>query len=200
MKPQNFVAIAAAAAVVVAAHPAAAHVVSGGPGSLMQGFAHPFSGLDHVLAMVAVGAWAAHLGGNARWRVPASFVAAMTLAGAAAMAGLALPYVETMIALTVVASGALIFLRARLPIALGMALVAGFAAFHGLAHGIEAPVGPGFAQGLAYGLGFVAATACLHGIGLAAGTMAAGGRGLAALPARLGGGLAVVAGVALMAA
>lgn len=179
---------------VLTAGPAEAHVVNTG-GGFAHGFQHPFLGVDHVLAMVAVGLWAAHLGGRARWLVPASFVAAMAAAGGWAMAGLALPYLETGIALTVVALGGLILARARLPLALGMALAGSFAIFHGLAHGIEAPA----SAGLGYGLGFVAATALLHAVGLGLGvaTTAKEG-GLPRWLARVGGGVAVTAGLALM--
>jgi len=195
VKPRTIFSIFAAFALVALAAPAEAHVIAAGPGGLAQGFAHPFGGLDHVLAMVAVGLWAAHLGGRARWLVPASFVATMGLAGAAAMAGLALPYVETGIALTVVALGALLLARARMATALGMAVVGSFAVFHGLAHGIEAPLG----AGLAYGAGFVVATALLHGLGLGVGFLSVRGEhGLSRLVTRLGGGMAVAAGVALM--
>jgi len=178
-----------------AAAPAEAHVIGTGPGGFAQGFAHPFGGLDHVLAMVAVGLWAAHLGGRARWLLPASFVAAMAVAGAAAMAGVTLPLIETAVALSVVALGALIFARVRLPLAVGMALVGLFAVFHGHVHGTEAPL----AAGLAYGIGLMAATATLHGIGLGVGVGVMRGRGeMPRLASRLGGAAAIAAGAVLM--
>lgn len=187
---------AALALIAFAAAPAEAHTIDTG-GALAYGFAHPFTGLDHVLAMVAVGLWAAHLGGRARWLVPASFVGVMAVAGAAAMAGASLPFIETAIAMTVVALGALLFARVRMPVVLGMAVVGSFALFHGLAHGVEAPA----AAGIAYGLGFVAATAILHGLGLGFGVMMMRKEGgLPRLAARLGGGGAVAAGVLLMVA
>jgi len=198
VKPQTILsAIAAAlAAAMIAAEPAEAHIIgTGGPGGLAQGFVHPFTGLDHVLAMVAVGLWAAHLGGHARWLVPASFVGVMAVAGGMGMAGASPPYLETGIALTVVALGALIVARVRVPVALGMALVGSFALFHGLAHGLEAPD----AAGIAYGFGFVTATAILHGVGLGFGlaTMRREGA-LPTIVTRLGGGGAIAAGMVLM--
>jgi urease accessory protein len=186
---------AALALIAFAAAPAEAHTIDTGS-ALAHGFAHPFTGLDHVLAMIAVGLWAAHLGGRARWLVPASFVGTMALAGGAAMAGVSLPFIETAIALTVVALGALLFARVRMPAVLGMAVVGSFALFHGLAHSLGAPD----AAGLAYGLGFVAATAILHGVGLGFGVvMMRNEGGLPRLAARLGGGGAIAAGGVLLA-
>jgi urease accessory protein len=133
---------------------------------LVHGLMHPLGGIDHIVAMVAVGLLAARLGGRALWLVPASFVAAMAVAGLAGMAGMALPYAETGIALSVIVLGAIVVLRLTMPVAVAMGLVAFFAIFHGYAHGIEMPE---TASGLAYGAGFVAATALLHGLGIALG-------------------------------
>ncbi|WP_420133583.1 HupE/UreJ family protein [Rhodopseudomonas sp.] len=153
------------------------------------GFAHPLLGADHLLAMVAVGLWAASLGGRARWQVPASFVVLMTFGAALGGQGLALPAVEPMIALSVIALGGLIALSVRIPVAAAAALVALFGLFHGAAHGAEMPV---MASPLAYGAGFIAATALLHGIGLALGAL------LPRAPvAKLAGGAIAAAGVAL---
>ncbi len=136
--------------------------------SLVSGFIHPLGGVDHIIAMVAVGLLAARLGGRALWLVPASFVATMALAGLAGMAGAGLPYVETGIALSVVVLGAVAAFGVAMPVAAAMGLVAFFAAFHGYAHGMEMPE---TASGLAYGAGFIAATALLHGVGIGLGLM-----------------------------
>ncbi|HSK41222.1 MAG TPA: HupE/UreJ family protein [Arenibaculum sp.] len=138
--------------------------VTGGAG-FIAGFAHPLFGLDHLLAMFAVGLWAAQLGGRALWAVPASFVGAMVLAGAAAMAGAALPAVELGILGSVVVLGLLVALQPRLPLAAATLVVAAFAAFHGHAHGSEMPIA---ADPVLYGIGFALATAFLHGVGVAA--------------------------------
>jgi len=138
-------------------------------GGLAQGFLHPLGGLDHVLAMVAVGLIAARIGGRALLLVPASFLGMMAVGGAAGAAGSSLPYVETGIALSVVVLGAVLALGAVPPVAGAMALVGAFAVFHGFAHGAEMP---GVASGLAYGLGFLAATALLHAAGLGLGLAA----------------------------
>ena len=119
--------------------------------------------------MVAVGLWAAQLGGRALWLVPAAFVSLMTVGGALGMAGVPVPMVETGILLSVLLLGVLIAAAVRLPLAASMAVVGLFAIFHGHAHGSEIPVA---ASGLAYGLGFVLATAVLHGCGLGLGLLA----------------------------
>src|SRR5579863_3698485 len=118
---------------------AAAHPVPGAAG-LTAGFAHPLSGLDHVLAMVAVGLWAAQLGGRALWLVPASFVGFMTLGGALGMAGVHLPMVEAGILASVLILGILIAAAAQLPLAASVAVTGLFAIFHGHAHGTEIPL------------------------------------------------------------
>ena len=107
----------------LAASPAFAHVGLHADGTA-SGLLHPFSGLDHVLAMVAVGLFAARLGGRALWAVPASFVGVMMLGGALGYSGLALPYVEPAIALSVIAMGALLAFEIRLKVPAAMALVA----------------------------------------------------------------------------
>jgi urease accessory protein len=142
-----------------------AHPGHEGPG-LIAGFLHPLGGIDHIIAMVAVGLLAARLGGRALWLVPASFVGTMAVAGLAGMAGFGLPYVETGIALSVVVLAAVAILGVAMPVAAAMGLVAFFAVFHGYAHGAEMPE---TVSGLAYGAGFIAATALLHGIGIGLG-------------------------------
>lgn len=156
---------------------------------LASGFAHPFGGLDHVLAMVAVGLFAAQLGGRALWAVPASFVAMMAAAGLAGMSGIALPLTETGIALSIIVLGGAMALRVALPVAAAMTLVGFFAIFHGDAHGLETPQ---TASGLLYGLGFVTATAVLHLMGIGLGI--AFGRNLV----RLAGSAAAVIGVVML--
>ncbi|NDY89814.1 HupE/UreJ family protein [Ideonella livida] len=153
------------AALLGAAASASAHT-GHGTHSLFEGLAHPL-GLDHLLAMVAVGVWsAAALQGARRWLGPAAFLAAMTLGAAAGAAGLGLPGTEGAIALSVAALGALLLAGARLPTAAGLGVVAVAATFHGLAHGAELPAGGTFA---AYALGFGVTTTALHVAGLGLG-------------------------------
>ena len=137
-----------------------------GAAGLAAGFAHPFSGLDHLAAMLAVGLLGARLGGRALWQVPLAFIAMMVLGGVLGMNGVALPFVEYGIAASVlVLVGAVVMARA-LPISAAVALAGLFAVFHGHAHGAEMPLA---ASGFAYGLGFVAASSLLIGAALLAG-------------------------------
>ena len=180
--------------------PSLAFAHPGPPGhthGLIDGVLHPLTGLDHILAMVAVGLFAAQLGGRALWAVPASFVTVMAAAGFAGMNGIALPLTETGIALSVVALGGVVALRVAMPLAAAMAMVGFFAVFHGYAHGIETPDN---ASGLLFGLGFVTATALLHGLGVGIGLtigriQGAYGRNLV----RVAGSVAAVIGVAMLA-
>ena len=154
-----------AAAVVLAPALAMAHP-GHGTGSFVSGFTHPLHGFDHLLAMLAVGLWAAQLGGRARWVVPASFVGVMSLGGALALVGVGLPLAEQGIVASVLILGLLIAATVRLPLAASAALVGLFALCHGHAHGVEMPAS---AAGAAYGLGFVGCTALLHVLGMGLG-------------------------------
>ena len=140
-------------ALVLAPSVAFAHPGHGGH-SLLAGFLHPFSGIDHLLAMTAVGLIAAQLGGRALWAVPTTFVAVMALGGMFGAAGLSLPFTETAIALSVLVFGLVILSGMTPPALAAMALVGVFAIFHGYAHGVEMPVD---SSGMLYGGGFVAA-------------------------------------------
>ena len=133
----------------------------------MTGLVHPFLGIDHLLAMVAVGVWASQLGGRARWMLPASFVAIMGLSGSIGIAGVALPMVESGIATSVLLLGLLIAFSVKMKPVLGAGLIGLFAVFHGYAHGVEMP---GLSTPWQYGIGFMLATAMLHGIGLLLGS------------------------------
>src|SRR5271154_2978188 len=110
-----------------------AHTGVGDTHGFVHGFMHPLSGIDHILAMVAVGLFAAQLGGRALWLVPASFIGTMALAEAAGAAGIPLPFVEVGIAVSIIALGLIVAFEARPPVVLAMALVAFFAIFHGYA-------------------------------------------------------------------
>jgi urease accessory protein len=155
-------------AILVFAAPSAAyaHTGVGDTHGFIHGLMHPLTGIDHILAMVAVGLFAAHLGGRALWLVPASFVTVMAFAGVAGAAGIPIPFVETGIALSVIALGLMVAFEIELPVAAAMALVGFFAIFHGHAHGAELPEN---SSGLAYGVGFMMATASLHALGVGTG-------------------------------
>lgn len=175
------------------AGPALAHTGVGAVHGFGAGLMHPLLGVDHILAMVAVGLWAGLTGGRARFAYPLAFVGMMVLAGLWGMSGAALPGVEIGIAVSVVVLGLAIALRASPPLAAGAAACAIFAIFHGHAHGAELPAG---ASGLGYALGFVLSTAALHGAGLAAAGLLAV---RAPLLARVAGGGVALAGLALLA-
>lgn len=130
------------------------------------GFGHPFSGADHMLAMVAVGLWASQLGGRAIWAVPAAFVGLMLAGGYLGMAGVALPWVEAAILGSVLVLGLFVARALRLPMLASVSLVGFFALFHGYAHGAEMP---SLSGALPYSLGFALATALLHAGGVLAG-------------------------------
>jgi urease accessory protein len=187
----------AAASLVLAPCVASAHPGHEGTPGLVHGFLHPLGGLDHILAMVAVGLFAARLGGRALWLVPASFVVTMAVAGVAGMTGFALPYVEAGIALSILVLGAAIALDWTMPVAAAMGLVAFFAVFHGHAHGAEMPQ---TMSGLAYGAGFIAATAALHALGIGLGlVIGRSGETASRRILQIGGGAAALAGAALLA-
>jgi urease accessory protein len=125
-------------------------------GGLAHGFAHPFLGIDHLLAMLIVGIWAARLSGGARWLLPGVFVSFMGIG--AALGGIALPFVEPMILLSVLVFGLATVLAKRLPLWIGSALVALFALYHGHAHFTEMPD----TSAVGFLVGMLLATALLH--------------------------------------
>lgn len=171
--------------------PAFAHLNPEEHGSMMAGLSHPLFGTDHILAMVAVGLWAAMIGGRALWIVPAAFVGTMAAGFALAVSGVDLPFVEPAILASVIALGLLVAMAVKLPVAASAAIVGIFALFHGHAHGGEL----GTAGALQFGIGFMIATALLHaaGIGLGLGLNRFG-----PVVSRLLGAGTAVAGMALM--
>ncbi len=171
---------------------AEAHTGVGQTAGFYYGFVHPVGGFDHVLAMVAVGLFAAALGGRALWFVPASFVTMMAVGGAVGFSGAELPFVETGIALSLVVLGLAVALRRNVPVLAASALVGFFAVFHGFAHGDEMPVETSAAT---YALGFMLATALLHGVGIALGL----GLGRFATVGRIGGAGIALAGAGILA-
>jgi urease accessory protein len=144
------------------ASPALAHLDPSEHGSFAAGFTHPLFGTDHVLAMIAVGLWAALLGGRAVWALPTAFVGAMIVGFLLSLPGVPLPYVEPFILTSVVVLGVVVALALRLPLGVCAALVGVFGICHGHAHGGEI----GSAGELSYAGGFVLATALLHAAGL----------------------------------
>jgi urease accessory protein len=151
-------------AALVAPVPALAHTGADHLHGFAAGLLHPVGGLDHVLAMVAVGLWAGLLGGRAAWALPAGFLGAMVAGFGLGAIGLGLPMVEAGILASVIVLGALVAASARLSMVVAVPLVALFGLLHGHAHGTEL-AGQG---AVAYAAGFLAATAALHGLGVLA--------------------------------
>lgn len=188
--------IALAAALLVALGGAAQAHTAHALGGATAGFVHPLLGLDHLLAMVGVGIWAAHVATRDRralWLVPAAFIAVMALGAALAMTGLRLPLIETGVLGSVLLLGAILIAAPSLPLWAPLTIVAVFALLHGQAHGSEMSA----AAPLAYAAGFLAATAALHALGAAIAIAARRPGSTAAT--RMLGGVVVLGGLALAA-
>jgi urease accessory protein len=135
-----------------------------GDNGLIAGISHPVGGLDHLLAMLAVGLWAAQQKGAARWALPCTFIVTLLIGGLLGFEGFNLPALENGIAASVLALGLAVALAARPPLSLAVVATAVFALFHGVAHGLELP---DMSSPWTYAVGFVAATAALHAAGYA---------------------------------
>jgi urease accessory protein len=157
---------------------ASAHIVQGEAVGFLSGFAHPISGLDHIVAMVAVGLWGAQLGRPAIWALPVTFPLVMAVGGFIGLIGIHLPGSEIAIALSGVCLGAAVLMELKPPLPAAAALVGLFGLFHGYAHGAELPPGQ---NALLYSLGFVLATGLLHATGIAIGLVHRWGWGRLAL-------------------
>lgn len=157
--------LARAVPLLLIATPALAHLNPLEHGSLAAGFSHPLTGLDHILAMVGVGLWAALLGGRATWAVPTAFVLTMMAGFGLAMADIGLPFVEPVIGASIVVLGLLALVALQAPTPVAMAMVGFFALFHGYAHGGEM----GVAGAWPFMIGFALATALLHALGVGLG-------------------------------
>lgn len=147
---------------------AEAHVLKGEAAGFLSGVRHPISGLDHVLAMIAVGLWGAQLGAPAIWLLPVAFPMVMAFGGLMGLIGIPLPGAEIGIAASAILLGLVVLLELRPRLFVAASLVGFFAIFHGYAHGAELPPGQ---SGLLYSMGFVIATGCLHGVGITIGTV-----------------------------
>lgn len=167
-----------------------AHVQAGAAAGFLTGLQHPVSGLDHVLAMIAVGLWGAQLGAPAIWVLPVTFPMVMAVGGFLGLLGVPLPGVELGIALSAIVLGLMVMREARPSLVVAGVIVALFAVFHGHAHGTELPDGQ---SGMTYSIGFVMATGCLHGAGIALGLVHRWRWGATAI--RAAGGAIAAAGV-----
>jgi urease accessory protein len=146
---------------------ASAHIMQGEAGGFASGFHHPWSGLDHICAMIAVGLWGAQLGGRAMWLLPVVFPLVMSVGGFLGLLGAPLPGQEIGIALSALMLGAMVCFQVKPKNLIWPALLVGtFGFYHGHAHGVELPPGE---SGLLYSIGFVVATGTLHFCGISFG-------------------------------
>jgi urease accessory protein len=156
---------------------ASAHAGTGLAGGFVSGFIHPFSGTDHLLAMVSVGLWGAFLGRPLVHVLPVIFPAMMVAGAIMGMFAVPVPPVELGIALSVLVLGACIALSIEAPAWAACIIVAVFALFHGYAHGRELPSA---ADPASYSAGFVLATGLLHVSGICIGFLNDHPRGVVA--------------------
>ncbi len=168
-----------------------AHTRGGEALGFLSGLQHPVSGLDHVLAMIAVGLWGAQLGAPAIWLLPVTFPMVMACGGTLGLLGVKLPGIEIGIALSAIGLGAAVLFEARPKLWIAATLVGFFAIFHGHAHGTELPPG---ANGVLYSIGFVIATGLLHATGIGIGLVHRWPAGQVAL--RVAGAVVALAGLA----
>jgi urease accessory protein len=164
--PQKLTALALAAAFLALAQTAQAHIEKGEVGGFASGFKHPWSGADHIVAMVAVGIWGAQLGAPAIWLLPVAFPVVMAFGGFMGLVGIPLPGVEIGIALSALLLGIMVCGEVRPKLIVAVIIVGAFGLFHGHAHGTELPPGQ---SGMLYSLGFVIATGTLHAVGISLG-------------------------------
>lgn len=148
--------------------PASAHMGTGLPGGIASGFRHPFTGWDHLLAMVSVGIWGAFLGRPLIYALPVIFPVMMVGGAALGMFAVPIPSPELGIAASVLVLGSCIALAVRAPTGVACTIVAAFAVFHGYAHGVELPSA---ADPVGYSVGFVVATGILHVCGIGIGLL-----------------------------
>lgn len=173
-----------------------AHTGTGTAADFGHGFLHPVTGIDHILAMVAVGIFACQIGGRALWLVPGAFIVGMVLGGVLGASRVTVPFVELGIALSVIVLGAAVALGMNTPVAAVMGIVGLFAIFHGHAHGAEIPE---TASGVAYAMGFMAATGLLHICGIAFGLLIGRvGKSQEPTMVRIAGCLMAVAGIGIV--
>ena len=163
MNRDNFTRTLMAIMLLLAVQPLSAHT-GGEVSGLGSGLGHPLFGIDHLLAMLAVGVWAYQLGGSAMWKVPLVVVLTLLVGAKLGLASISLPFIEPMIAASLMVLGLIIAMKWRVVTLLASMIVAVFALFHGFAHGIEMPLA---ASPMAYITGFTLATILLHALGAA---------------------------------
>lgn len=151
-------------ALAIAVTPSAyAHVEVGETSGFVAGLLHPLTGLDHIVAMVAIGLWAIQMGGRAVWTLPLAFVVTMAIGGVLGMLGVPFPGIEVGIVASDLLLGLAIVFAPPLPLGVSGAGAAFLALFHGYAHGTEIAAG---SSALLYSLGFLLSTIGLHLAGI----------------------------------
>ncbi|MCK5167078.1 MAG: HupE/UreJ family protein [Rhodospirillaceae bacterium] len=185
-----------AAILALVSSPVLAHTGAGSVSDISAGFGHPIGGIDHVLAMLAVGILAAQLGGKSLWFVPAAFVGMMVVGGLLGISGVPVPFVELGIVGSIIVLGGAIAAGRKIPMSLAMSMVGLVAIFHGHAHGTEMPAN---ISAIEYSIGFIAATSLLHAFGI---SLIIGARKVAketaSIAIRVSGGSIAVTGAALL--
>ncbi len=171
------------------ARDAYAHAETGVAGGLLSGFLHPVFGVDHLIAMVAVGLWGAQLGSPAIWILPITFPVVMACGALLGVAGVPVPAIEEGVSASAIILGLMIAFALKPPFWAAAMLVAAFAVFHGYAHGAELPAA---VNPMAYGVGFVVSTGLLHLCGILLGILIRWPMGAMAI--RVSGGSIAVAG------
>ena len=171
MITQNIVRwIPAAALLMLMPLTALAHVESGviGDGGFVSGMLHPVTGVDHVVAMVAVGLWGAILGQPAIWLLPVAFPLVMAVGSILGIIGIPVPAIDIGVALSGIVLGSMVATASRPPLAVAFFLISIFAIYHGYPHGAALP---DFGMPLLYISGFVFSTGLLHLSGVALGLL-----------------------------
>jgi urease accessory protein len=166
------------AVLLISTQSAYAHSDSHQAAGFITGFGHPWSGWDHIIAMIAVGLWGAQLGAPAVWLLPVTFPMVMAVGAFFGLIGVPLPGIEIGIGISALLLGTMLAFEAKPALWIAAVMVGVFGLFHGHAHGTELPDGQ---NGTLYSMGFVIATGCIHGVGIAFGLVHRWSAGKAAL-------------------
>ncbi|MBB1486354.1 HupE/UreJ family protein [Oceanospirillum sediminis] len=164
--------------------------------SFLSGFSHPFSGLDHLLVMLATGLWATHLSDRNQdasyWKIPAAFIVMMLIGGVLAASGIRFPWAESTVQISMIVTGLLLASATRCSTETGAMIAGVFALFHGIAHGSEMPPET---HGMAYASGLALSVALLQLTGITLGRFDS--MAWNKLNSRLAGGAIIITGLSI---